>query len=262
MSTQNHFLDSASSSDLKRFSDSNTRASKLSTFVNFPLKELDLREFSSAGSGRCQRNVPGRPRFAGAPVFADGVCLLPAERVLYNLYAVSNHSGNALGGHYTAFCRHPTLGEWHFYNDTRYCHMGTHSPPPHTHTPGVKMCYLCSATLKIHCTGNTVLRTGGGGGQGLVATTVNAKTNVRSALHQLCGPKYKREVVETEGPSCKKRRGRRRQRPALGSDKKKKKKSAGMKAQDRIPRVKMDIWYHSGGGGGWVGGGCGVTWFS
>lgn len=37
--------------DLKRFSDSNIRASKLSTYVNFPLKELDLREFASESSG-------------------------------------------------------------------------------------------------------------------------------------------------------------------------------------------------------------------
>ncbi|XP_030294595.1 ubiquitin carboxyl-terminal hydrolase 2-like [Sparus aurata] len=76
---------------LKRFSDSNNRASKLSTFVNFPLKELDLREFASESS----------------------------ERAVYNLYAVSNHSGNALGGHYTAYCRNPALGEWYSYNDTR-----------------------------------------------------------------------------------------------------------------------------------------------
>ena len=48
-------------------------------------------------------------------------CLsLPAERAVYNLYAVSNHSGNALGGHYTAYCRNPALGEWYSYNDTRY----------------------------------------------------------------------------------------------------------------------------------------------
>lgn len=43
----------------------------------------------------------------------------PSERVTYDLYAVSNHSGNALGGHYTAFCRHPSLGEWYSYNDSR-----------------------------------------------------------------------------------------------------------------------------------------------
>ncbi|KAK5858213.1 hypothetical protein PBY51_002372 [Eleginops maclovinus] len=76
---------------LKRFSDSNLRTSKLSTYVNFPLKELDLREFSS-DSG---------------------------ERPVYNLYAVSNHSGNALGGHYTAYCKNPALGEWYNYNDCR-----------------------------------------------------------------------------------------------------------------------------------------------
>ncbi|KAL3043268.1 hypothetical protein OYC64_021064 [Pagothenia borchgrevinki] len=76
---------------LKRFSDSNLRTSKLSTYVNFPLKELDLREFSSDGG----------------------------ERPVYNLYAVSNHSGNALGGHYTAYCKSPALGEWYNYNDCR-----------------------------------------------------------------------------------------------------------------------------------------------
>ncbi|XP_023263432.1 ubiquitin carboxyl-terminal hydrolase 2-like [Seriola lalandi dorsalis] len=82
---------------LKRFSDSNNRSSKLSTYVNFPLKELDLREFASESS----------------------------ERVVYNLYAVSNHTGNALGGHYTAYCRNPALGEWYSYNDSRVSPMSS-----------------------------------------------------------------------------------------------------------------------------------------
>ncbi|XP_068615479.1 ubiquitin carboxyl-terminal hydrolase 2-like isoform X1 [Brachionichthys hirsutus] len=76
---------------LKRFSDSKIRASKLSTYVNFPLKELDLREFATESG----------------------------EHAVYNLYAVSNHLGSALGGHYTAYCRHPALGEWYSYNDSR-----------------------------------------------------------------------------------------------------------------------------------------------
>ncbi|PWA24350.1 hypothetical protein CCH79_00011891 [Gambusia affinis] len=84
-------------SDLKRFSDSNVRASKLNTFVDFPLKDLDLREFS-----------------------ADS-----CERPVYNLYAVSNHTGNALGGHYTASCRNPALGEWFSYNDSRVSPMSS-----------------------------------------------------------------------------------------------------------------------------------------
>ncbi|XP_029304501.1 LOW QUALITY PROTEIN: ubiquitin carboxyl-terminal hydrolase 2-like [Cottoperca gobio] len=103
---------------LKRFSDSNIRTSKLSTYVNFPLKELDLREFASESS----------------------------ERAVYNLYAVSNHSGNALGGHYTAYCKNPALGEWYSYNDCRVSPVSSSqvrssnayvlfyelAPPPHS----------------------------------------------------------------------------------------------------------------------------------
>uniref|UniRef100_A0A673XRB0 Ubiquitin carboxyl-terminal hydrolase 2 n=1 Tax=Salmo trutta TaxID=8032 RepID=A0A673XRB0_SALTR len=77
---------------LKRFSENRVRTSKLSTYVNFPLKELDMREFASENS----------------------------MNAVYNLYAVSNHSGNTLGGHYTAYCRNPALGEWYSYNDSRY----------------------------------------------------------------------------------------------------------------------------------------------
>ncbi|XP_013859429.1 ubiquitin carboxyl-terminal hydrolase 2 [Austrofundulus limnaeus] len=82
---------------LKRFSDSNVRTSKLSTYVNFPLKDLDMREFSAVGG----------------------------ERPIYNLYAVSNHTGNTLGGHYTAYCRNPALGEWYSYNDSRVSPMSS-----------------------------------------------------------------------------------------------------------------------------------------
>ncbi|KAM3616387.1 uncharacterized protein V6R79_017050 [Siganus canaliculatus] len=75
---------------LKRFSEAR-RTSKLSTFVNFPLKDLDLREFASENS----------------------------INAVYNLYAVSNHSGTTMGGHYTAYCRNPTSGEWYTFNDSR-----------------------------------------------------------------------------------------------------------------------------------------------
>ena len=116
-------------SDLKRFSDSNNRASKLSTFVNFPLKELDLREFASESSGECrpregEQTAAGGERSPGP--MTDPCLSLPAERAVYNLYAVSNHSGNALGGHYTAYCRNPALGEWYSYNDTRYHQITSH----------------------------------------------------------------------------------------------------------------------------------------
>ncbi|XP_028563909.2 ubiquitin carboxyl-terminal hydrolase 2 isoform X1 [Podarcis muralis] len=76
---------------LKRFSEARMRSSKLTTFVNFPLKDLDLREFASQN----------------------------CNHAIYNLYAVSNHSGTTMGGHYTAYCKNPVSGEWHAFNDSR-----------------------------------------------------------------------------------------------------------------------------------------------
>uniref|UniRef100_UPI003AAF9286 ubiquitin carboxyl-terminal hydrolase 2a isoform X1 n=1 Tax=Centroberyx gerrardi TaxID=166262 RepID=UPI003AAF9286 len=81
---------------LKRFSEAR-RTSKLSTFVNFPMKDLDLREFASENS----------------------------INAVYNLYAVSNHSGTTMGGHYTAYCRNPSSGEWYTFNDSRVTPMSS-----------------------------------------------------------------------------------------------------------------------------------------
>uniref|UniRef100_A0A8C8LTI0 Ubiquitin carboxyl-terminal hydrolase n=1 Tax=Oncorhynchus tshawytscha TaxID=74940 RepID=A0A8C8LTI0_ONCTS len=105
---------------LKRFSEAR-RTSKLSTFVNFPMEKLDLREFASENS----------------------------INAVYNLYAVSNHSGTTMGGHYTAYCRNPTSGEWYTFNDSRVSPMSSSqvrssdayvlfyelatSPPPQLH---------------------------------------------------------------------------------------------------------------------------------
>ncbi|XP_069080960.1 ubiquitin carboxyl-terminal hydrolase 2 isoform X3 [Pleurodeles waltl] len=83
---------------LKRFSEARIRTSKLSTFVSFPLKDLDLREFSSDPS---------------------------AAHTVYNLCAVSNHSGTTMGGHYTAYCKNPVSGEWHTFNDSRVSPMSS-----------------------------------------------------------------------------------------------------------------------------------------
>ncbi|XP_063293069.1 ubiquitin carboxyl-terminal hydrolase 2 isoform X1 [Pelobates fuscus] len=82
---------------LKRFSEARIRSSKLSTFVNFPLKDLDLREFSSE----------------------------PSSHTKYNLYAVSNHTGTTMGGHYTAYCKNPNNGEWYTFNDSRVTAMSS-----------------------------------------------------------------------------------------------------------------------------------------
>ncbi|KAJ8369254.1 hypothetical protein SKAU_G00092820 [Synaphobranchus kaupii] len=82
---------------LKRFSEARIRTSKLSTFVNFPMKDLDLREFASENR----------------------------INAVYTLYAVSNHSGTTMGGHYTAYCRNPTTEEWYTFNDSRVTPMSS-----------------------------------------------------------------------------------------------------------------------------------------
>jgi len=37
---------------------------------------------------------------------------------LYDLFAVSDHSGSLSGGHYTAICRNPIDNKWYDFNDS------------------------------------------------------------------------------------------------------------------------------------------------
>ncbi|KAK2167379.1 hypothetical protein NP493_1276g00028 [Ridgeia piscesae] len=79
-------------SDLKRFKEGSYYRSKLSTHVDFPIHKLDLTLFAAEPN-------PGS--------------------TIYNLYAVSNHSGSTYGGHYTAYAKHPETGKWNYFNDQR-----------------------------------------------------------------------------------------------------------------------------------------------
>ncbi|XP_041982812.1 ubiquitin carboxyl-terminal hydrolase 8 isoform X2 [Aricia agestis] len=71
---------------------------KKQTFIDFPLEDLDMRQFSLQSSDN--------PSF-------------------YNLYAVSNHYGSMEGGHYTAYCKSSEFGKWHKFDD----HVVTEIPP-------------------------------------------------------------------------------------------------------------------------------------
>lgn len=126
------YLYSVTYLDLKRFSEAR-RTSKLSTFVNFPMKDLDLREFSSENSSKVSLWQTTYSE-ADSTSMKDNFCCgflnfhfslfvsLFAANAVYNLYAVSNHSGTTMGGHYTAYCRNPSSGEWYTFNDSRYVH--------------------------------------------------------------------------------------------------------------------------------------------
>jgi len=86
---------------LKRFSPTERYRSKLSTYVDFPVSNLDLSSYMSS-TGKSQPCV-------------------------YNLYAVSNHSGTIYSGHYTAYCKNPYTGDWHDFNDSRVSTLSTNS---------------------------------------------------------------------------------------------------------------------------------------
>jgi ubiquitin carboxyl-terminal hydrolase 2 len=73
--------------DIKRF---NSHNHKKQVLVDFPLENLNLSEY-----------VIGYNK----------------ESYIYDLYAVCNHSGSVLGGHYTSFVKNAN-GNWYHYNDS------------------------------------------------------------------------------------------------------------------------------------------------
>eukprot|EP00501_MAST-03F_sp_TOSAG23-6_P002665 GSMAST32.ASY1.ANO1.2812.1 assembled CDS len=78
---------------LKRFQHGKYRRSKLETLVEFPISGLDMSSYL----------VPGSPDSKMSN--------------LYDLIAVSNHSGNMRGGHYTACGLNQVTGQWLCFND-------------------------------------------------------------------------------------------------------------------------------------------------
>ena len=69
------------------------RAVKLEKPVDYRLTDLDLKPFMS-----------GHVNSSNVPVF--------------DLYGVVNHTGSVGGGHYVSYARHPSSGEWNFFNDS------------------------------------------------------------------------------------------------------------------------------------------------
>ena len=41
------------------------------------------------------------------------------EKLIYDLYGVSNHFGNMGFGHYTAYCQNPVTNQWYEFDDSR-----------------------------------------------------------------------------------------------------------------------------------------------
>jgi len=66
---------------------------KISDFVDFPIKGLNLSQYVVASSGD--------------------------EDAIYDLYAVSNHMGGIHGGHYHAYARNHISNRWYLFDDSR-----------------------------------------------------------------------------------------------------------------------------------------------
>ena len=82
---------------LKRFKQQGIRLSKNMIDVTFPLTGLELTD-----------------NFSG---------LHPHKNCVYDLYAVIHHGGGLHGGHYTAYCKHPSNSMWYYYNDDSVYHV-------------------------------------------------------------------------------------------------------------------------------------------
>jgi len=80
--------------DLKRFNSHNLQKNQI--VVSFPIDDLDLSNY-----------VIGYKK----------------ESYKYELYGVCNHSGNVLGGHYTAYVKNAN-GKWYHFNDTSVTEVG------------------------------------------------------------------------------------------------------------------------------------------
>ncbi len=87
---------------LKRFLKAHYTTQKIDVNVDYPIENLDMSKYLS-------KNVE-RGSMAGA-------C---SPSCLYDLYAISLHSGSGSSGHYVAYSKHPYTKKGHYFNDSGY----------------------------------------------------------------------------------------------------------------------------------------------
>ena len=86
------------------------------TFWNFPkILVITLKRFSADGERKRQDVVDFPLTGLNLSKYVSGY---NAKQYVYDLYAVCNHTGGTMGGHYTAYVK-TREGEWNHYNDTQ-----------------------------------------------------------------------------------------------------------------------------------------------
>lgn len=91
--------------NLKRFSFKGPFTDKIESFVDFPMKGLDLTSYMPHMDSKFGGPMPADDPRAQVPPFK------------YDLYAVTNHFGSLSSGHYTAFVA--SRGGWVYCDDSR-----------------------------------------------------------------------------------------------------------------------------------------------
>lgn len=86
-----------SSSRYLMFGGGGSYGQKIDIDVSFPLESLDLTNHVIGGN--------------------------KGEKLIYDLYAVSNHYGSMGFGHYTAYCQNPATNQWYEFDDSRVTPM-------------------------------------------------------------------------------------------------------------------------------------------
>jgi ubiquitin C-terminal hydrolase len=86
------------------------------TFWNFPkILVITLKRFSADGDRKRQDIVDFPLTGLNLSKYVSGY---NAKQYVYDLYAVCNHTGGTMGGHYTSYVK-TREGEWNHYNDTQ-----------------------------------------------------------------------------------------------------------------------------------------------
>lgn len=105
---------------LKRFShqrNSMFGSRKLNMLIEFPVEGLDVTQYLTSELGAAttasDQAINLKDDFSSTP------------KMIYDLYAVSNHYGSLGGGHYTAMAKNPVVHKWYEFDDSHVSKIGT-----------------------------------------------------------------------------------------------------------------------------------------
>ncbi|XP_023212297.1 ubiquitin carboxyl-terminal hydrolase 31-like [Centruroides sculpturatus] len=107
---------------LKRFRQSSTHRTKLTTLVEFPLMSLDISQFMTSRRQEMPAHIMNgnlNTLSYWSPWKRHRLQNYSQGDDVYELYAVCNHQGNMLSGHYTGYCKNPVDGHWYLFDDTK-----------------------------------------------------------------------------------------------------------------------------------------------